>query len=37
MGADEDHTLWNDDTFLEKVREALQKDGIVLLEKRSSS
>lgn len=34
MGADADHTLWTDEAFLDKVREALQKDGIILRAKK---
>ncbi|CDI97698.1 Ribosomal protein S23 mitochondrial [Echinococcus multilocularis] len=34
MGADDDHALWTDEAFLEKVREALQRDGIILRAKK---
>ncbi len=36
MGADDDHALWEDDAFLDKVQESLQMDGLILQAKRSS-
>lgn len=36
MGAETDHDLWEDDAFLNRVQEALQKDGILLRLKKNT-
>lgn len=36
MGADTNMELWKDDQFVESIRIALQKDGILLRERKAS-
>ena len=33
MGANEDPSLWSDEAFLDKIHEALQKDGIIVIKR----